>query len=113
MINKIYYVREDVNIFYDEFDYEDDDNELLFMDLKDQLVFANFEICVKECPSKKKDKSEGTLVSSLHAIQDNKYCIINGGFSNHMTRDKINFIKLENYDGGIFIFGDDSSAKIC
>jgi hypothetical protein len=46
-IKKIYYVREDDRIFYDDFDYEDDKDECMFLALENKIVTTNHERCAK------------------------------------------------------------------
>jgi hypothetical protein len=99
MIKKAYYVNEDVGIFDDEFDYGDfDDNEFLLLDLKDESITTNTEICVKESSPK---KVGGTVFSSFHARQEKSYWVVDSGFSNHMIGEKSKFAKIKKYDGGL------------
>lgn len=63
--------------------------------------------------SLKREKNEGTIISSLHAKQEKRYWVVDSGCSHHMTGDKSEFFKLDKYDGGLGMFGDDTGAKIC
>jgi hypothetical protein len=104
-MKKMYYFREDVGISNDDSNNEGDKNECIFLTLEKKIVSTNHERCAKESgPKIYEEEKESSL--------DKDYWVIESGFSNHMTRDKINFAKIENYDGGLFIFGDDSSKKI-
>lgn len=38
--------------------------------------------------------------------------VIDSGFSHHMTCDKIKFISMKKYDGGVVRFGDDKASII-
>ena len=45
-------------------------------------------------------------------VQEKNEWVIDSGCSHHMIGDKSKFVSLENYDGGVVIFGDDKSSVI-
>jgi DNA-directed RNA polymerase subunit N (RpoN/RPB10) len=63
-INKNYYVREDAGIFDDDYNFEDDKDECMFLALENKIVSTNHERCTKESGSeRKKEEMDGALVS--------------------------------------------------
>lgn len=60
-----------------------------------------------------KNKTESSLIvqTALHAERKNLW-VFDSGCSNHMTRDKKKFIKLDDWNCGSVRFGDNSSIKI-
>lgn len=112
-INRAYYVNKDASISNEESNYRDpNDNEYLFLAIKNESTFSNSNKQVKEYPLEK-DKYKDIVISSLHAKQGNKYWVVDNSCSHHMTGEKSKFVKPKKYDGGLVIFGDDSGAKIC
>ncbi|GLJ37400.1 hypothetical protein SUGI_0759360 [Cryptomeria japonica] len=45
-------------------------------------------------------------------IKDKDEWVIDSGYSHHMTRDKGKFLSLQEFDGGLVIFGDDEACMI-
>jgi hypothetical protein len=56
---------------------------------------------MKESASKIGYNIEGTMLTTFNAREENNYWIIDNGWSNHMTSDKNNFLKLEKFKGGL------------
>lgn len=85
----------------------------MFLSLENKSVSTNLGRCARECGLKtKKDEMEGNLVTSFHARHHEDYWVIESGCSNHMTKDKSKFTKLEKYGGWLVILGYDFGAKI-
>lgn len=82
------------------------------MDLNVGNFSTNPKRCVNESALETCHNIEGTMLNYFHAREERNYRIIYIGCSNHMAGDKSNFVKLQKYDGGLIMFGDDTSTKI-
>ena len=60
----------------------------------------------------RKNKSKCQFV--LNSLKDESFskCYLDNGCSRHMKGDKSSFTSLENYDGGIVIFGDGNLTHV-
>lgn len=113
-VKKSYYVEKDIGVSDgEELNYLDEgSDECLSMALNFGTNSTNLEICVKGSVLETYHNIEGTMLIPFHVGEEKNYWIIGSGFSNPMASDEIKFFNLENYDGALVMFGDDTSAKI-
>lgn len=107
IVKKCYYVRDidDYGVIYDDSDDTSTSaNEFLFIAIQEKHVSTNPTSYVKE----EKPMEESALSIQVEIYKDE--WIIDRGCSLHLTDEKIKFVSLEKYDGGLVRFGDDETS---